>query len=235
MEMMEHETTPDKISECQGEYALLVENANEAILVAQDGAFVFSNPKAEALFGYSRAELSSRALIDFCHPADRNMVREHHENRLLGEPAPEIYPFRIVCRSGQIKWVRLKASVSPWKRRPAVLCFLADITQYQQAQEALLESEGRLRRMFVNTQAIISCSPLAIVSFDLDGNVMTWNDSAEKMFGWPAAETLGRPLPIIPPDANRKSSPTSENVPQWTVVFPEWKQSAKSGMERFWM
>ncbi len=34
-------------------YCSLVENAGEAILVAQNGIFKFANPKAEELFGFS--------------------------------------------------------------------------------------------------------------------------------------------------------------------------------------
>ena len=35
-------------------YRSLVESANEAILVAQDGIFQYANPKAEEIFGYSQ-------------------------------------------------------------------------------------------------------------------------------------------------------------------------------------
>ncbi|MGD8542581.1 MAG: PAS domain S-box protein, partial [Desulfobacteraceae bacterium] len=35
---------------------------------------------------------------------------------------------------------------------------------------------------------------------DPQGNVLTWNASAERIFGWKADEVLGRPLPIVPDD-----------------------------------
>jgi len=41
-------------------YRNLVENTDEAILVAQNGIFQYANPKAEDLFGYSRKELTSK-------------------------------------------------------------------------------------------------------------------------------------------------------------------------------
>lgn len=59
--------------------------------------------------------------------------------------------------------------------------------------EALRTSEERMR-------AIIACSPIALYSIDLHGNVETWNQSAEKLFGWSAEEVLGRPLPLVPAD-----------------------------------
>ena len=47
-------------------------------------------------------------------------------------------------------------------------------------------------------RAMIACSPVALYSIDLDGNVLSWNSSAEKVFGWTAGEVVGKPLPIVP-------------------------------------
>ena len=72
------------------DYRSLVENANEAILVAQNGFFKYANPKAEDLFGYSQTELRAQALTTFIHPHDREMVRQQHERRIKGEELPEL-------------------------------------------------------------------------------------------------------------------------------------------------
>ena len=42
--------------------------------------------------------------------------------------------------------------------------------------------------------------PGAVVSLDLEDRVTSWNAAAERLFGWTAAEVLGRRLPIVPPD-----------------------------------
>ncbi|MEW6080043.1 MAG: transporter substrate-binding domain-containing protein [Thermodesulfobacteriota bacterium] len=65
-----------------------------------------------------------------------------------------------------------------------------DITDSKRMEETL-----RDREMFM--RAMISCSPMALYSIDLSGNVSSWNASAERIFGWTAEEVLGRPLPII--------------------------------------
>src|SRR5579872_1667313 len=46
--------------------------------------------------------------------------------------------------------------------------------------------------------AIVGASPLPIVSVDFQGNVTSWNAAAEKMFGWTAAEVLGKLYPLAP-------------------------------------
>ncbi len=116
-------------------YRSLVENAMEAILVAQDGIFQYGNPKAIDLFGYSQKELNSKPLTAFIHESDREMVIERHEKRLKGEAFTEVYPIRIVNKEGTTAWVELKVKLFSWNNRPAILCFMTDITKRKQAEE----------------------------------------------------------------------------------------------------
>jgi len=48
--------------------------------------------------------------------------------------------------------------------------------------------------------ALIAAAPAAIVALDHWGNACIWNPAAERMFGWKAAEVLGRDLPYVPPE-----------------------------------
>jgi diguanylate cyclase (GGDEF)-like protein/PAS domain S-box-containing protein len=46
-------------------------------------------------------------------------------------------------------------------------------------------------------RATFTASPLALAVVSADGMVLLWNPAAERMFGWSAAEVMGRPLPIL--------------------------------------
>jgi PAS domain S-box-containing protein len=59
--------------------------------------------------------------------------------------------------------------------------------------EAVQNSNERYR-------ALIEASPVAIVDFDFDGRVRSWNSGATAIFGWTAGETVGRPNPTLPDD-----------------------------------
>jgi PAS domain S-box-containing protein len=48
--------------------------------------------------------------------------------------------------------------------------------------------------------ALIEAAPIAIVDFDFDGRVRSWNAAATQIFGWVAGETIGRLNPTVPPD-----------------------------------
>jgi len=47
-------------------------------------------------------------------------------------------------------------------------------------------------------EALVRNAPLAVLSLDREGRVLSWNPAAERMFGWRAEEVMGRPLPIVP-------------------------------------
>ena len=64
------------------------------------------------------------------------------------------------------------------------------------------DAEARLRQEAqARLAAIVESSDDAIVSKTLDGIVRTWNKGAERIFGYSAAEMVGKPIQtIIPPE-----------------------------------
>ncbi|WP_323763567.1 PAS domain S-box protein [Marinovum sp.] len=48
--------------------------------------------------------------------------------------------------------------------------------------------------------ALIATSNDAIISYDLRGRIITWNPSAERLYGYRADEAVGRPLELIYPE-----------------------------------
>ena len=137
-------------------YRTLVENAAEAIIVAQDGRLKFANAAGEALLGYAREEIASRRFDEFVHLDDRSMVLDRYRSRMQGLEAPSSYSFRIVNRSGDTRWVQISAVMIEWEGRPATLNFLSDITERQRVDEqlraALREKETLLRELYHRTR-----------------------------------------------------------------------------------
>src|SRR5215467_6905446 len=45
--------------------------------------------------------------------------------------------------------------------------------------------------------SVVECSDDAIITKDLNGCVTSWNNSAERIFGYTAAEMIGKPFSIL--------------------------------------
>ena len=137
------------LKESEEKYRLVVENASDAIFVAQDGRIRFVNQQAERLIAMDRKALSNRRFADLIHPEDRQMVLDHHLARMAGKDVPGSYAFRILRADGEVRWGHLSAVMIEWDARPATLNFMRDTTtekrledQFQQAQR--LEGIGTL-------------------------------------------------------------------------------------------
>ena len=131
-------------------YRQVVENASEAIFVAQGGRLVFLNPATASMIGHSGEELTARPFVDFIHPDDRDMVLERHRARTTGEEPPSVYAFRVVREDGAVRWVELKTVLIEWQGEPATLNLMGDITARRQAEserERLLERQIVLNRV----------------------------------------------------------------------------------------
>jgi PAS domain S-box-containing protein len=133
-------------------YRRIVENLNTGILVAQDARLVYVNPGIANFLGYTEdALLSHPNPFEFIHPDDLEMVFERHMRRQQGETVPDVYPYRVITKEGQIKWVEVTGVQIAWDGKPATLNFFIDITEQKQAQMALQHSEERYRSLVENT------------------------------------------------------------------------------------
>jgi len=144
------------LRESEEKYRLVVENAAEAILIAQEGMIKFANPACTEMSGYSEETLISKPFAEFIHPEDREIVFERYMRRLRGEEVfPPFYPFRVAVKRGPVRWVEVHSVVVTWKGKPATLNFITDITERKQSAEALAMSIENLRKALGGTvQAI---------------------------------------------------------------------------------
>jgi len=138
----------EALLDSEKKYRMVVDNANEGIVVTQDGMLKLVNPQAKKFTGFSESNSETGNFLNYIHPDDRQMVYEHHRKRLSGEEVPRLYSMRMLDREGNTRWVQNNGVLIEWEGRPATLNFLLDITDRKQALDAMAESEEKYRQLF---------------------------------------------------------------------------------------
>jgi len=87
------------------------------------------------------------------------------------------------------------------------------------ATESARLADDRLARLrkemeqSAHLRAVVDSSSDAIISKSLDGIIQTWNQGAQQIYGYTAAETIGKPvMMLVPPDRQHEESDIMERI-----------------------
>ena len=141
-EINERKRAENALRESEEKYRILVDNADTAIFIAQDGVIKFPNPMTTELIGYSVDELAQMPFAELIHPQDRGMVVKRHRRRLRGKDEPNSYDFRFITKKGKKIWVHINTILITWEGRPATLNFLRDITSQKKLEAQLRRAQN---------------------------------------------------------------------------------------------
>lgn len=194
-DITERKQAEEALKESEKKYRDLVEKAGIAIVINdKEGNFKYLNKKFADLFGYSVEEMKHQSIQTLVHPGDVRWVMEFHKARHHSEKIPSRYEFKGVRKDGstiylEIDVVKLKEGKSTVGTR----AYIWDITDRKMAEEALRESEEKLRSLVVNTSD-------AIISVNTQGNIVFWNPAAENIFSYSSDEAIGKRYEIILPE-----------------------------------
>jgi len=100
---------------------------------------------------------------------------------------------------------------------------LQDISERKWAEEALNESQRRLR-------TLLDFAPYPIVVFTLDGRVDYLNPAFTETFGWNLAELEGKRIPYTPPDLKQETGEMVKKLSdEKTILRYETRRLTKDG------
>lgn len=184
LEIEDRKRTEGALRASVDRYRLLVEHANEGILVVQDGMFRFVNPKVLELSGYTEQELTGRPFDSFIHPSDREEILKTYTLRMQGEDLPDTYSFRVVSKAGEYRWIRTSTVPVVWDGRPATLTFLTDITEEKIAYDARQATEAKYRMLYEGMAD-------GFVLVDMEGRLLEFNRAYADMLGYDPQELHG--------------------------------------------
>jgi len=137
------------------------------------------------------------------------------------------FEFRHRRCDGTIMWVRDTARAVR-DRQGKVLYYegaLRDVTERRDLQEEIRRQKDYYEALFVN-------SPVAVVTADLSGTVVSWNPMAEKLLGYKQEEAIGRDLDsLVANDARLRAEAEaySDQVFQVGRVLATTRRTRKDG------
>ena len=192
--------TDEALRESQEQYRLLVTKANDIIYRTDAmGRFTFVNPVAMRIMKYSEQELLGRRFMELIHPDHQKAAKRFYGRQFIRQQPSTYYEFLALAKDGSEVWIGQNVQVLLEENRVEGFQAVArDITERKRAEEALLESEGRLR-------SIVQSTGDAIILMDTEGQVAFWNNGAEKTFGYTATEMVGQPMTRIIPERFREA------------------------------
>ena len=165
---------------------------------------VYWSDELYRIFGRSPQESGAtyNEFLSYVHPDDRDHVNNAIKKGLNGEPIAGDY--RIILANGEERIVHTEAEVifneenNPIQMKGTV----QDITESKKAEEKI--------RILAN---IVESSNDAIGTMSLDGNITSWNQGAEHVYGYSLEEILGKPVSILaPPHLDKETIKLIEEI-----------------------
>src|SRR6266571_5575262 len=182
-------------------FRALLESAPDAMVIVDGaGTIRLVNAQTEALFGYPREELLGCPVeilvpgrLRGDHPVHRRGYGANQQVRPMGAGL-ELSGLR---RDGSEFPVEI--SLSPLETSDGLLVSAAvrDVSDRKAADERISE-----------LALIVESSQDAILTKTLDGVITFWNASAARMYGYSAAEAIGRHVSMLTPAGGREEIDT---------------------------
>jgi PAS domain S-box-containing protein len=156
------------------------------VLTDLENRFLRANAAFGRLFGYAAPEMIGMMVADITHPDDLAESYARREELLAGAPHTVQYK-RYRHRDGRALWGVTNVSLArDAAEKPLMyVAQVQDVTAQKLAEDEARASEERFRLL------VESVRDYAIFMADPGGRVVTWNEGAERAYGYTVAEAIG--------------------------------------------
>jgi len=157
--------------------------ADGVVVLDEDGVILFVNHTAERITGFARDGMVGASLVDLVPPIQRAGLTEVIRSVLSGTNI-QAFDLDLSTTSGEHICVSVTTS-TVLSRSGAVILSFRDVT----GERAL---EGELRKTKDFLEKLIDSTVDAIVAADVSGDVVLFNQGAERIYGYTAEEVVGK-------------------------------------------
>jgi two-component system, cell cycle sensor histidine kinase and response regulator CckA len=207
--------------------ALFEQSAIGVAVVELDGRPVLANAALQQFLGYSAAELSTLTYHAFTYPDDLALDAEHASKLVAGAIDHYVVDKRYVRKDSRVVWGRLTVSLlrASDGAPQFVLAMVEDSTERRLAEEALLSSEARYRR-------VVEMAYEGVWTIDRHALTDYVNPRMASMLGYAAEEMLGRSMfAFMDDDARGEAASNFERRQEGVAELHEFRLRRKDGAE----
>ena len=213
-DITERKQTSEILRESEARARGIFDSALDALITMDaKGRVQDLNPAAQQMFGYSQEQAVGRTVAELIIPPQ---LREPHRRGL--QRYLETGEAKVLGRRIQLPAMRADGTEIPVEfsitvtqrpgRPPFFTAYLRDISDRLRAVRAT-----------AHLAAIVTSTDDAIISKDLNGIVASWNQAAERLFGYQAEEMIGQPvMKLIPPERQHEEQRILEKVSRGELV-----------------
>lgn len=168
-------------------FAAVLRDSSEAIaLLDLDGRIIAWNRGAETMYGYPEADAVKMSLHDLVTEEGRECTRDIMMRVAQGEVLPAFGAQRKT-RDGRV--------IDVW----ATVTLLRDVSDRPASFATTERDVTAERRSARQMSAILDATPDGVVTIDHTGTIVTFNQSAVRLFGHRADEVIGRNIGLLMP------------------------------------
>ncbi|MBD2336965.1 PAS domain S-box protein [Calothrix sp. FACHB-156] len=173
------------------EFRALVESASDIIFrIDYDLRYLYINPAIERIVPQASSNWLGKTLEDLAIDSETITLWRELLNRitLTRAEATIEHPFPI---SNSDAWcqTRIVPEINPAGKVQSFLCIARDISDRKRS-EATLQLQAQILDQIHD----------AVISTDVNGNILSWNHGAEEFFGYQAQEVIGQNISILYPN-----------------------------------
>jgi PAS domain S-box-containing protein/diguanylate cyclase (GGDEF)-like protein len=169
-----------------------------SLVLDRNAAIVYCCDHLLRITGWQREEVLGRDWLDVFVPEPNASVSEVFAGLLRKAPFARRHENEIRTRRGDRRWIRWHNS--PLLSESGRVIGTASIGEDLSEQRCCSEEHARM-------QAITQNCDDAIIENTLGGIVTRWSKGAERMYGFSAAEIIGRPIEMLmPPDRQEEQA-----------------------------
>jgi PAS domain S-box-containing protein len=205
-EAIERKRAEEALTRAERKYRDIFENAGEGIFQSTpEGQYIAANPALARMHGFDSPEELIRARNDISNQIYVDPSRRVEFKRLLErDGSVRGFENQIFRKDGSRIWVSVNARMVRDDQGTVIYYegTAQEITERKQAEEAMSK-----------LVAIVESSDDAIISKTLDGTISSWNQGAERIYGYAAEEVVGAPVSILlPPNRGDELAKIQEKI-----------------------